>query len=147
MLFSVVLVFYYYRRVTPGTVISGVMKMLSYSSLFLILLFLFYISLRVLPKRYGHTFGIQIVTAVFTAFFIILVLTNDKFIFKFKPVFSDWNNDYFRTWLFYVINIWQYFLYAAAVIILIKMLYKQFKKECLDHFDTVCYSIFLILML
>ena len=38
MLFSVVLVFYYYRRVTPGTVISGVMKMLSYSSLFLILL-------------------------------------------------------------------------------------------------------------
>ena len=67
-----------------------------YVPLFLILLFLFNISLRVLPKRYGHTFGIQIVTAVFTAFFIILVLTNDihQFIFKFKPVFSDWNNDY-----------------------------------------------------
>ena len=153
LLLSVVLVFYYFRRVTPGTVISVLMKVLSYSALFLILLrgikysvfaemdvlarhtwyfyyiplflmplILFYISLWVLPKRYGHTFGIQIVTAVFTAFFIILVLTNDihQLIFKFKPDLSDWNGNYSHTWLFYAINIWQYLLYAAAVIILVK---------------------------
>ena len=84
-------------------------------------LFLFFISLLVAPRERSRIskkwYWIPVVTVVF----IILVFTNDlhQLVFKFNPAFSDWDNDYSHGGMFYVISIWQYVLYLAALIIMV----------------------------
>ncbi len=82
---------------------------------------LFFIALLVSRKQ-GDRFPIAwIWVVILTGIFILLILTNDlhQQVFKFQEGFVDWNNNYDHGWLFYVINVWQYSLYIAAVVILI----------------------------
>ena len=92
-----------------------------YIPILLIPLFFFYIALLVsrkegekIPKPY---FWMLVLTLVFIA----LILTNDlhQQIFKFQDGFVNWNSDYSHGWLFYVITVWQYSLFVAAIIILV----------------------------
>ena len=91
-----------------------------YVPLLLIPLFLFYISLLIAPKKRVRVSKIWYLTLTFTVFFIVWVLTNDlhQQVFVFKPGFVNWNNDYARGPLFYAVTVWQYALYAAAIIVL-----------------------------
>ncbi|MBQ7265614.1 MAG: hypothetical protein IJS61_05895 [Firmicutes bacterium] len=52
---------------------------------------------------------------------ILTILTNDihQKVFVFSPKFYQWNDVYSYGWLFYVINLWQYGLYASAILILV----------------------------
>ena len=82
---------------------------------------LFFIALLVSRKQ-GDRFPIVwIRVVILTGLFILLILTNDfhQQVFKFQEGFVDWNDRYEHGWLFYVINIWQFSLYIAAVVILI----------------------------
>lgn len=93
---------------------------LYYVPMLLIPLFFFYISLVVSPEGNLRFPKKWLWTAVITAAFILLVLTNDlhRSVFRFKPGFANWDNDYYHGILFYIITFWQYFLYIAAVLIL-----------------------------
>lgn len=94
---------------------------LYYVPMLLFPLFLFYISLLVSPKEYARlSRGWYWMLAV-TVIWIVLILTNDlhQLVFRFQPDFADWDNDYTRSWLFYVVTFWQYALYLAAIIILV----------------------------
>lgn len=94
---------------------------LYYVPMLLLPLLLLYISLLIstngdlkMPARWHWT-------AALTAVFILLVLTNDahQLIFSFKPGFENWDGDYSRGPLFYIITVWQYALYLAAVLVLV----------------------------
>ena len=85
-------------------------------------LLLFYVSLLVSPKD-APCFSRKWYPAAFiTGIFIFIVLTNDlhQKVFAFKPGFENWDGDYTRGWLFYAITAWEYLLYFAAVLILVK---------------------------
>lgn len=94
---------------------------LYYVPMLLLPLFLFYISLLVSSKDTSRMpkgwYSILAVTVVL----IVLVLTNDlhQLVFRFQPGFADWDNEYTRGWLFYVVTFWEYALYLAALIILV----------------------------
>ena len=144
-------ILYYSHRVTPMGGLSFMMKALSAMSLLLILfrgikysvfaeigvidrhiwylyyvpmilmpLFLFYISLYVAPKK---DFKIKkwLWTAVISAGFIILILTNDlhQLVFSFQPDFERWDSEYSYGILFYIITVWRYILYLSAITILV----------------------------
>ncbi len=114
-------------RAVKYTVFTGVDLLsrhtwyLYYVPILLIPLLLFYISLLVHPSKRTHMSKTWIWTAVLTALFIILVLTNDlhQLIFTFRPGFEGWDTDYLHGWLFYALYSWVYILYIASVIILI----------------------------
>lgn len=92
-----------------------------YIPILLMPLCLFYISILVSNKR-GDVFPKAFIWVfIITIIFIVLILTNDlhQQVFKFQEGFKDWNSDYEHVWLFYVINVWQYSLYLAAIVILI----------------------------
>ena len=151
LLLCVCLVLYYAHRVTPSGKLSVMMKALSWASLSLILLrgikysafaevgtadrhvwylyyvpmlllplFFFYISLLVAQPK-GFRLKRWLWTAVITAVFIVLLLTNDlhRWVFRFQPQFENWDSVYTYGVLFYIITAWQYLLYLAAVAILI----------------------------
>ena len=94
---------------------------LYYVPMLLLPLFLFYISLLVSSKDTSRMpkgwYSILAVTVVL----IVLVLTNDlhQLVFRFQLGFADWDNEYTRGWLFYVVTFWEYALYLAALIILV----------------------------
>ncbi len=94
---------------------------LYYVPTLLIPLFLFYIALLVFPKKSSHVAKIWYPVLFFAVIFILFVLTNDahQLIFGFKPGFENWDGDYSHGKLFYVLTIFQYALYIAAIIILI----------------------------
>ena len=95
-----------------------------YVPMLLIPLLFFYISLAVSPKGDPRSpkkwRRAAVVTAVVTAVFILLVLTNDlhQLVFRFQPGFADWDGNYSRGIAYYVISVWQLVLYPAAVVIL-----------------------------
>lgn len=93
---------------------------------------LFFISLLVSRKKGDHLPKSWLWVVVVTGIFILLILTNDlhQQVFKFQDGFADWNDKYDHGWLFYVINIWQYSLYLAAVtILIIKCRVRESKKN------------------
>lgn len=94
---------------------------LYYVPMLLLPLFLFYISLLVSSGKGYHLSKGWYWTAAVTVVFILLILTNDshQLVFCFNSNFSDWNNDYSYGILFYVILVWRYTLYIAAVAVLI----------------------------
>lgn len=151
LLLCVCLVLYYAHRVTPSGKLSVMMKALSWASLSLILLrgikysafaevgtadrhvwYLYYVPMLLLPLFFFHIsllvaqpkgFRLKrwLWTAVITAVFIVLLLTNDlhRWVFRFQPQFENWDSVYTYGVLFYIITAWQYLLYLAAVAILV----------------------------
>ena len=94
---------------------------LYYVPTLLLPLFFFFVSLLVSPGD-DHKIDFKWKwTAAVTAVFILLVLTNDlhQTVFRFQPGFVNWDGDYTRGALFYVITAWQYALYLAALVILV----------------------------
>lgn len=93
---------------------------LYYVPMLLLPLFFFYISLIIFSDEYSRFPKKWLWTAAITIVFILLVLTNDihQLIFRFKSGFVNWDGDYSRGLLFYIITVWQYALYIAAVITL-----------------------------
>ncbi|MCR5825709.1 MAG: hypothetical protein K6G54_04000 [Oscillospiraceae bacterium] len=93
---------------------------LYYVPMLLLPLFFFYVSLLVAPESERRHAGLRVWSAVISAGFILLVLTNDlhRLVFRFRPHFADWDHDYTYGWLFYLLTLWQYVLYLAAVLIL-----------------------------
>lgn len=93
---------------------------LYYLPMLLLSLFFFYVALLIFPK--GDSFFPKkwYWTGILTVALILLVLTNDwhQLVFRFQPGFQNWDNDYSRGLLFYLITAWQYILYLAAVLIL-----------------------------
>ena len=83
-------------------------------------LFLFCISLLVSPKETARIPKGWYWMLALTTVFIILVSTNDlhQLVFKFQADFLNWDSEYSHGLLFYVISIWQYALYVAAILIL-----------------------------
>ena len=94
---------------------------LYYVPMLLIPLFLFYISLLIPPKRPAHIRKIWYPTLVLTVVLILLVMTNDlhQQVFRFQPMFTDWDSDYSHGKPFYAVILWQYALYTAAIIVLV----------------------------
>ncbi len=94
---------------------------LYYVPMLLLPLFFFYISLLISPKGEMRLPKKWYWPAALTAVFILLVLTNDLhgLVFRFQPGFLNWDSEYARGWLFYVITAWQYMLYPAAILILV----------------------------
>lgn len=94
---------------------------LYYVPMLLFPLFLFCISLLVSRKENARLpkgwYGAMAVTVAL----IVLILTNDlhQLVFRFQPGFADWDNNYARLALFYVITAWQYVLFLTAIIILV----------------------------
>lgn len=82
---------------------------------------LFFIALLVSRKQGDRFPLVWIWVVILTGIFILLILTNDlhQQVFKFQDGFAGWNDNYDHGWLFYVINVWQYSLYIAAIVILI----------------------------
>ena len=148
----VCLILYYAHRVTPMGGLSRMMKALSWMSLLLILLrgikysvfaeigtldrhiwylyyvpillmplFLFYMALYVAPKQ-DFRLKRWLWTAVISAVFILLIITNDlhQLVFLFRDGFADWDGDYSYGFLFYIIAAWRYILYLSAIILLVR---------------------------
>ena len=95
---------------------------LYYVPMLLLPLFLFCISLLVSSKEPARTPRLWHGALALTVLFIALVLTNDahQLVFRFQPGFRGWDDSYSRSWLFYAITVWQYALYLAAILILIR---------------------------
>ena len=93
---------------------------LYYLPMLLLPLFFFYVALLISPK--GDSFFPKrwYWTGAFTVALILLVLTNDwhQLVFRFQPGFENWDSNYSRSFLFYLITAWQYVLYLAAVLTL-----------------------------
>ncbi|MBQ3865388.1 MAG: hypothetical protein II776_00685 [Clostridia bacterium] len=94
---------------------------LYYVPLLLMPLFLFCISLLAAPGEDPRIPKGWYAAGAVTAILILIVLTNDLhgLVFRFNPGFENWNGDYARAPLFYVITAWQYVLYLAAILILV----------------------------
>lgn len=92
-----------------------------YIPILLIPLFLFYVAILISHKEGEKLSKWYYLFMVITIVFIALILTNDlhQQVFKFQDNFTNWNDDYSRGWLFYVINVWQYSLFIAAIVILV----------------------------
>ena len=93
---------------------------LYYVPMLLLPLFLFQISRLISPG--GDSFLLRgwYAACALSAVFILLVLPNDlhQLVFRFRPGFANWNNDYSHALLFYVITAWQYVLYLSAILVL-----------------------------
>ncbi|MBQ7726888.1 MAG: hypothetical protein IJT66_07070, partial [Clostridia bacterium] len=93
---------------------------LYYLPMLLLPLFFFYVALLISSK--GDSFFPKkwCWTGALTIILILLVLTNDwhQLVFRFRPGFENWDSDYSRGLLFYLITAWQYLLYLAAVLTL-----------------------------
>lgn len=102
-------------------VLARHMWYLYYVPMLLFPLFLFYISLLVSPKKYARLSRGWYWTMAVTVILIVLILTNDlhQLVFQFRPGFANWDSEYTRSWLFYVVTFWEYALYLAAIIILV----------------------------
>ena len=94
---------------------------LYYVPMLLYPLILFYISLLVSQKESARLSGGWYWTLAVTVALIILILTNDlhQLVFQFQPGFVNWDSDYSRSWLFYLITGWQYAVYLMAIVILV----------------------------
>ena len=94
---------------------------LYYVPMLLFPLFLFYISLFVSGREDMHLPKGWYCAPAVTVILLILVLSNDlhQLVFRFAPGFANWDNHYSYGTLFYIITGWQYFLYLAAVVILV----------------------------
>jgi len=94
---------------------------LYYLPMLLLPLFLFYISLLISPGADSTVPKRWYWVGFVTVFLILLVLTNDLhgLVFRFNPEFENWNSDYSRAPLFYVVTAWQYGLYLAAILVLV----------------------------
>lgn len=64
--------------------------------------------------------AIRIFTGVVTVVCILIVLTNDlhQLVFRFRPDFADWDFDYSRSVLFWIITIWDYLFFFASTAVL-----------------------------
>lgn len=111
-----------YSAVSEVDVLARHAWYLYYVPILLIPLCLFYISLLVsagkntrIPKPwYFCTFAV-------TFALLCLVLTNDLHgqVFVFEKDFVNWDGEYSHGWLFYVVNVWQFALYLAAIVVLV----------------------------
>ncbi|MBR2589592.1 MAG: hypothetical protein IKE65_01565 [Clostridia bacterium] len=123
---------------------------LYYVPMLLLPLFLFYISILVSPKEdFRLSKGWYFVLAL-TILMIVLVLSNDmhQLVFRFAPDFADWDNEYSYGFLFYVITVWKYLLYVAAIaILLIKCRISSAKKHAWVILIPVVIGIILSLLL
>ena len=63
---------------------------------------------------------IQMLTRVITVLCILIVLTNDlhQWVFRFRPDFANWDFDYSRSVLFWIITIWDYLFFFASTVVL-----------------------------
>ncbi len=109
-----------YSAVSQIDILARYCWYLYYVPILLIPLFLFYISLLVARKRSGHISKLWYLFLVFTIILIILILTNDfhQQAFIFQKNFENWNDNYSYGWLFYLVNVWQFGLFLAAIIVL-----------------------------
>ena len=94
---------------------------LYYVPMLLLPLFLFRIALLVTPKERGWEARAWYPALGLTLALILLVLSNDlhQQVFAFRLDFFDWDRSHSHGWLFYVVTLWQYALYLAAVLILV----------------------------
>lgn len=94
---------------------------LYYVPILLLPLFLFYVSLLVSSKERAHIPKAWYWTLAVTVALVVLVLTNDlhRQVFDFRADFANWDGDYTRGWLFYVLTAWQFALYLAAIVVLV----------------------------
>lgn len=95
---------------------------LYYVPLLLLPLLLFYIALSVAPGKTAPVSGLWRLTLALTVVLIALVLTNDlhQQAFRFQPGFENWDQSYLHGWLFYAVTFWEYTLYLAAILILVR---------------------------
>lgn len=95
---------------------------LYYVPLLLLPLFLFCISLLVASKESTRGSRLWCGALVLTVLFIALVLTNDahQLVFRFQPGFRKWDDSYSHGWLFYCVTAWQYALYLAGILTLVR---------------------------
>ncbi len=94
---------------------------LYYVPMLLLPLFLFHIALLIPPKKHPRSVSVWVPTLMLTIVLIGLVLTNDlhQLVFRFQPGFRDWDHTYSHGWLFYLVGVWQYALYLAAIFLLV----------------------------
>lgn len=94
---------------------------LYYVPLLLMPLLLFYISLLVAPEEQARISRVWRPALWLTLILIALVMTNDlhQLAFRFQDDFRAWDQDYAHGWLFYVVTLWQYAVYVAAILILV----------------------------
>lgn len=94
---------------------------LYYVPVLLLPLFLFGISLLVSHGENARVPRIWYPALALTAAFIVLVLTNDlhQQVFAFNPDFLNWDGDYSRGWLFYLLTAWEYALYFGGITVLV----------------------------
>ncbi|MDO4491074.1 MAG: histidine kinase N-terminal 7TM domain-containing protein [Lachnospiraceae bacterium] len=87
----------------------------------LIPMLLFFIALTVARREPTVQSGTSMLFLFVTLFLLFMVLTNDshQLIFRFGKNFEDWNSDYSYGWLYWVVIIWQYFMYLCSMVILI----------------------------
>ncbi|MBR1846232.1 MAG: hypothetical protein IJ787_00770, partial [Bacilli bacterium] len=83
---------------------------------------LFYISLLISSKGEPYISKLWIGVLSVTLVLLALTMTNDlhQQAFRFHEGFRNWNDDYSHGWLFYVLNAWQFSLYIASIVILIR---------------------------
>ena len=95
---------------------------LYYVPLLLLPLLLFDIALRVSPEKKAGSARLWRGTLTLTVVLIALVLTNDlhQQAFRFQPGFAGWDDAYSHGWLFYAVTFWQYALYLASILILVR---------------------------
>ena len=88
--------------------------------LFLSLL-LFGIALFISPKNRRLAAGVWYGALALTLIWIGFILTNDlhQQAFVFREGFANWDSEYTYGWLFYVVNVWLYLLFFAAIAILV----------------------------
>lgn len=94
---------------------------LYYVPILMIPLLLFCISLLVAAKDYRRVPKLWYIPFAITLVLMVLVLTNDlhEQAFAFKPNFENWDGDYTRGWLFYVVYVWQFLLSIVAIVIML----------------------------
>ena len=94
---------------------------LYYVPMLLLPLCLFYIALLVSAKDNARIPKVWYWVPALTFVLILSVLTNDlhQQMFRFQADYVNWDWDYTRGWLFYLVTVWQFVLFAAAFIILV----------------------------
>ena len=110
-----------YSAVSEVGVLARHTWYLYYVPMLLLPLFLLAIALLVSPKDNVRISKIWYAALALTVVLIVLILTNDlhQQAFAFRPDFVDWDSDYSRGWLFYVVTGWQFLSYFAAIILLV----------------------------
>lgn len=94
---------------------------LYYVPLLMIPTLLFYVALYVYAKDEKQVNRKWSWVAIVSSISILFVVTNDlhQQVFRFQPGFVNWDGDYSYGWIFYVITVWEYMLYLAAIMVLI----------------------------